>query len=194
IEPDLLPGLFEEFSQVNQRSRGQTGGSGLGLAVCKRFVELHGGHIGARSTLGSGTTISFSLPQPADLGISWQPPAWETWALVGGTDNRRRPTVVVMADHPTTSTAVGRLFARYLEDFDVAVVQSIEAARRLAGRELIYALIRVAPSGETGWIELRKAREALPTVPVLICTLRSSQEIEPPPGATLFLSKPVTRE
>jgi signal transduction histidine kinase len=52
--------IFEEFRQVGrERSRE---GTGLGLTLAKRFVELHGGRIWLESTPGQGSTFSFTLP------------------------------------------------------------------------------------------------------------------------------------
>ncbi len=62
IKREDLPRLFEEFSQVDgSLNRGQQG-TGLGLALSKRFVELHGGTIGAESVPGAGSTFWFILP------------------------------------------------------------------------------------------------------------------------------------
>jgi two-component system phosphate regulon sensor histidine kinase PhoR len=54
--------VFERFYKVD-RSRGSSG-SGLGLALVKHTVEAHGGRVGVRSRLGSGSTFWFSLPVP----------------------------------------------------------------------------------------------------------------------------------
>ena len=62
IPEDKLPHIFEEFYQVDQSLHRNHGGAGLGLAICKRFVEAHGGHIWVDSTLGVGSNFSFSLP------------------------------------------------------------------------------------------------------------------------------------
>jgi signal transduction histidine kinase len=62
IRSDDMPKLFQEFSQVDSALNRQQQGTGLGLALCKSFVELHGGTIGAESLLGRGSTFWFILP------------------------------------------------------------------------------------------------------------------------------------
>jgi signal transduction histidine kinase len=67
IAPEHCEAVFEEFRQVGTRSEGKAQGTGLGLALTKRFIELHGGKIWLASTLGQGSAFSFALPvtQPA---------------------------------------------------------------------------------------------------------------------------------
>ncbi|MGH7532023.1 MAG: ATP-binding protein [Gemmatimonadales bacterium] len=59
--------LFVEFSQVDSSPSRRVQGSGLGLALCKRFVELHGGQIGAESMFNFGSTFWFILPSDGPL-------------------------------------------------------------------------------------------------------------------------------
>src|SRR5207237_10156973 len=60
IAPEDQTRIFEEFRQVGrERSRE---GTGLGLTLTKRFVELHGGRISVESTPGKGSTFSLTLP------------------------------------------------------------------------------------------------------------------------------------
>jgi signal transduction histidine kinase len=54
--------IFEEFQQADSSITKKKGGTGLGLAIAKRIVELHGGRIWVESSLGHGSTFSFTLP------------------------------------------------------------------------------------------------------------------------------------
>ena len=55
--------IFEEFRQVGGDYAHKREGSGLGLTLAKKFVELHGGRIWVESEAGKGSTFSFTLPE-----------------------------------------------------------------------------------------------------------------------------------
>jgi len=62
IPEDRLTNIFESFEQVEGIESRVYGGTGLGLAVSKKLVELHGGVLSVESSLGKGSTFSFTLP------------------------------------------------------------------------------------------------------------------------------------
>ncbi len=66
IPPEHLDRIFEKFHQVTDTEQGKPQGSGLGLPISQRIVMHHGGHIWVQSTVGKGTTLSFSLPLARD--------------------------------------------------------------------------------------------------------------------------------
>ena len=61
IAPEDQETIFEEFRQVGTADK-KVEGTGLGLALCRRFVELHGGRIWVKSQVGQGSTFTFTLP------------------------------------------------------------------------------------------------------------------------------------
>jgi len=63
IAPEDQPKIFEEFRQVGSDSTHKTEGTGLGLTLAKKFVELHGGKIWVESEVGKGSTFIFTLPE-----------------------------------------------------------------------------------------------------------------------------------
>jgi signal transduction histidine kinase len=61
IAPDDEEKVFEEFRQVGTADK-KAEGTGLGLTLCRKFVELHGGRIWVKSQLGEGSTFTFTIP------------------------------------------------------------------------------------------------------------------------------------
>ncbi len=89
IAEEDLPRLFSPFVQVHDTAQVTAPGSGLGLYICKEFVELHGGQIGAHSRgKGEGATFWFRLPkdaaraattpEPGRPSAGWNAPSHET--------------------------------------------------------------------------------------------------------------------
>jgi signal transduction histidine kinase len=62
IAPDDFDRIFQQFEQGNLENGRRPNGAGLGLALSKEFVEMHGGHIWVESKIGEGSTFTFSLP------------------------------------------------------------------------------------------------------------------------------------
>lgn len=62
IAPDAVERIFDRFYRVDPARKHEKSGSGLGLSIAKRLVEMHGGQIQVESILGKGTTFLISLP------------------------------------------------------------------------------------------------------------------------------------
>lgn len=62
ISPENLDIIFNRFQKIDSTTTDNKGSYGLGLAICKKLVEIMGGSIGVESDLGKGTTFYFNLP------------------------------------------------------------------------------------------------------------------------------------
>ena len=60
--------IFEKFKQTGTAIKGKPRGTGLGLPICKKIVNCHGGRIWVESESGKGSTFSFTLPIPCGCG------------------------------------------------------------------------------------------------------------------------------
>ena len=67
IPKDLQDGLFRDFAQIDSPLQRRVRGTGLGLALCRRFAELLGGSVGVRSEVGAGSEFWVRLPLRLDM-------------------------------------------------------------------------------------------------------------------------------
>ncbi|MBI5366171.1 MAG: hypothetical protein HZA54_03965, partial [Planctomycetes bacterium] len=74
IREEELPRLFQEFERLDSGPGPRPEGTGLGLVLTRRLVELHGGTVAVASVWGQGTTFTVALPLAASAG-SPAPPA-----------------------------------------------------------------------------------------------------------------------
>ncbi len=185
IAEEDLPKIFEAFSQLDGSIRRRSAGAGLGLAISKRFVELHGGRMWVESRPGQGTTFHFSLPIREELGFRGLPPASDTWARLAPAQVPEQ-TLVVAGEE-----GAAQLLRRYLDGVRVLPAADGEAARQLALAERASAVVLVAPPGDGVWGQAAKLGATLPGLPVGVCSLRSEESL---PGVSAYLLKPVTQE
>ncbi len=123
IAPEMLPRIFDAFTQVEQTIDRSQGGLGIGLTLVRRLVELHGGSVSARSEgPGRGSTFTVRLPA-ADCDIPARPGAAGPASRDG---SRPRPRVLVVDDSADTARAMARLLG--VEGYDVRVAHDGRAA------------------------------------------------------------------
>lgn len=197
IEPEMLPRVFDAFEQADRRITRRFGGLGLGLAVSKAILELHGGSLTAASAgrgHGSAFTVRLPMGEPAlDLDDTISDLAAP--AVVSLPVTERGLRILLVEDHADTAAAMADLLELVGHQVTTAtsVAAGLAAAARAEGaldlvlsdiglpdgsglelmRELVrlYGLPGIALSGYGMEEDLRKSREA---------------------GFSLHLTKPVT--
>ena len=183
IPSEELPHVFEEFHQVDQPGRRRKG-SGLGLAVSRRLVELHDGRLWVESTAGQGSTFHISLPRPGALAqapVGSQPRFFEPLGI------HRAPTVVVLDGNQQAASVI----QRYLDDYDVVPASSADQAWQLARDGRMDALL-VTSEARVG--RLQPPRDLTRDIPVVYCTLKTTPPLAQQKGVLGYLVKPVAKE
>jgi PAS domain S-box-containing protein len=128
IPPEMLPRVFEMFTQIGPPLDRTQGGLGIGLALVRRMVELHGGRVAARSEgLGRGCSFEVRLPAPAVALPKPAPPA----AKPEATPSHR---VLVVDDNVDAATSLALLLRLQGSETDTAYdgdeAVSVAAERR----------------------------------------------------------------
>ncbi len=191
MTPEQLARLFEAFSQADAATTRKYGGTGLGLALSRRFCRMMGGDVTVESEAGRGSTFTIRLPaEVAESAEEPAPPADATGHGSAGVG-----TVLVIDDE----AAVRDLMQRFLtkEGFRVVTAHGGEEGLRLA-RELRPDAITldVMMPGMDGWAVLSalKADPAVADIPVIMLTIVDDRNLGYALGASDYLTKPIDRE
>jgi signal transduction histidine kinase/serine phosphatase RsbU (regulator of sigma subunit)/ligand-binding sensor domain-containing protein len=134
IPPEKIDDIFQSFEQVDTSITRRYGGTGLGLAVTKQLVELHGGEIRAESTLGEGSRLIFTLPVSREQVAPNENAAGPVPGLahIQADDRVQSATAladpIVGADHPTNGE--GRIMAVDDEPINIQVLTNLLALER----------------------------------------------------------------
>jgi PAS domain S-box-containing protein len=128
LSPEMLGQVFQLFSQVHRQLKISKGGLGIGLAVVKRLVELHGGTIEARSQgLGRGAEFIVRLPETLEVGDAMPAPP-QPGASAGTSSEEMR--VLVVDDNADAAESLAMLLR--MQDMQVLVAHDGASALRLA--------------------------------------------------------------
>jgi len=194
IGEDKLEAVFEEFSQADDSTTRDYGGTGLGLPISRRFCQMMGGDITVSSTLGKGTTFAIELPSRVDAleaaKSSAKPEHPEPREMAPGV----RP-ILVVDDDPNSRELLKRTLEA--DGFSVVTAATGEEGLELA-RELNPSLMTLdvlMPSMD-GWSVLQevKADPELEKIPVLMISIAGDKDMGYTLGAVESLTKPVDRD
>ncbi|RME13072.1 MAG: GAF domain-containing protein [Ardenticatenia bacterium] len=189
IPEDQLDKLFEAFYQVDGSMTRKVGGTGLGLAITRHFVEMHGGKIWVRSTVGKGSTFSFSLP------IGGPEQAAQKKDGEGASLPGKGYTVVAVDNEP----GILELYRKYLEPEGYKVVTLTDERELLAAIEEHQPhllLMEVSLKHVAGMSLVRALKRNVLTrdIPMIVCTLNGDENELSQAGVEAVLRKPIVRD
>jgi PAS domain S-box-containing protein len=164
ISPEFLPYVFDRFRQAEGSISRKQGGLGLGLAVVRHLVELHGGSVSAASAgLGQGSTFVVNLPLATEDTI--RPPKTESVTASESRPQAKRLQglrVLIVEDDDDSRSLLSMMLKRHGADVTAAS----------SSQEALSAIYQVTPDvlvsdiglpGEDGYELMRKVREASPS-------------------------------
>jgi CheY-like chemotaxis protein len=200
LSPEQIVKLFQDFTQADASTTRKFGGTGLGLALTRRFCQMMGGDVTVHSVSGVGSIFTIKLP--AVVGEP-RPEAVDAEAAIApheGAGESAEPLppvgscVLVIDDDPTQRDLIQRFLRK--EGFCVRTAARGEAGLRLA-RQLkpVAITLDVMMPGMDGWSVLLalKADRELRDIPVIMLTMVDDPDRGFALGAADFATKPVDR-
>ncbi len=214
IATDKLERIFTSFEQAEGSTTREYGGTGLGLAVSKKLVELHGGKITVESTVGVGSQFTFTLPishgeveltqLPKVLQLSHyssflvesKPITTQQQATI---NNQQQLTVLIVDDEPVNL----QVLINNLSLHDYAITQATNGEEAIAliedGFQPDIILLDVMMPRMTGYEVTEKLRKRFTAaeLPILLLTAKTQvQDIVTGlnVGANDYLSKPISKD
>jgi CheY-like chemotaxis protein/HPt (histidine-containing phosphotransfer) domain-containing protein len=198
IPGEKLGEVFERFTQADSSTTRRFGGSGLGLTISKRLVELMGGRIWVESKVGRGSVFAFAVPFEISAAIN-RPTA----APVGTGPELPLPALRILLAEDSPDNCI--ITMAYLEDtpyqVEIAETGAIACNKFRAGNYDLVLMDRQMPvmDGLTATRTIRAWEQAnnRPPTPIIALTasaLKGDREKCLAAGCTAFLTKPIKQE
>ncbi|PYM23621.1 MAG: hybrid sensor histidine kinase/response regulator [Candidatus Rokuibacteriota bacterium] len=195
IAPEFLPQLFQRFRQAETGFTRHHGGLGLGLAIVRHLVELHGGTVEAASPgENQGATFIVELPLATRSPVTGESP--EASRLLPGTPRLQHVRVLIVDDHEDTVELLAAALTSY--GADVTVATSVPAALDVLRRHRPHVLVSdLSMPGEDGFrlmhhIQSQRPVSPAPTAIALTAHARAQDRDQAlAAGFQVYLSKPV---
>jgi signal transduction histidine kinase len=180
IAPEFLPFVFDRFRQANGSITRKHGGLGLGLAIVRSLVEMHGGRVGVESAgEGQGSTFKITLTPPLpEKNPREAPPMAETGRETITPDSTPKLSglrAVVVDDQAEMRELMATILC--MENAEVRTADSMDEAMRIMSDWNPEILIcDIAMPGGSGYELIRRLRDSGWNVPAIAITARAGVE------------------
>ena len=194
IGPEDKEKIFDEFEQADSTFSRKYGGVGLGLALTKKLIELHGGNITLESTLGEGSTFSFLIPVTSPVEPT-KPEAVDAVSLNFPWMKEEAPLILVVEDDLPTA----ELLTLHLTQSGYKVAHAFdgqEALEKAKNLKPFAITLDIMLPKKDGWEVLQelKSDKKTASIPVIIHSIVNNKELAFALGATDYLLKPLEKE
>ena len=204
IRPEDQESIFDLFSQARSDDHREVAGTGIGLAITKQLVELHGGTIRIQSQINQGSTFSFDLPIASEsdektTDITPYKLVEKETNSSKSSDNTNKPyTILSVDDNPVNLIVLNKMLTK---NYHVQEAKSGEQAILLlsGSNDIDLVIMDVMMPGMTGFEACKKIRQSYSyeRLPIVFLTASSSEEdIQSglQSGGNEFLEKPISRD
>lgn len=191
--------LFHAFSQGDGATSRKFGGTGLGLAICKRLVELMGGTIDVKSTVGEGSTFWFEAPLKIAVDAKPEPKAATTATPAPAKPTVDSPRILLAEDNPINQEVICGFLKFRGWTCDIAN-DGLEAVDAFKAGDFDLVLMDVQMPGMDGFAATRAIRQsgqAGKTTPIIALTanaMRSDQQRCLDADMDGYVAKPIDRQ
>ena len=164
--------IFKRFSQVDNRLTRQFGGSGLGLSICKAYIELMGGEIGLKSSEKGGSTFYFTIPYHSmEHALIYS----TSKAQKAEPDTHKTKTLLVAEDEEMNFLLLRELLGQFELNI-IHVIHGQEALALVQSNETIdLVLMDLKMPVMDGFEATMKIKEIRPNLPILALTAYSQE-------------------
>ena len=196
IDQEFLPYVFDRFRQADSTTTRQHGGLGLGLAIARHLVEIHGGTITAESS-GAGKGATFTIKLPLIEAAAVKPHFVDQKQLTPAPQSLSGVNVLLVDDDSDTLTLMTTALTRRQANV-IAVSSAVEAIRAITKKRPDVLVSDIAMPDEDGYGLIEKVRrlengdtQTIPAVAITAYAKEEDRERALSAGFQIYLAKPV---
>lgn len=188
IAPDRHAAIFNMFTQADSATTRQFGGTGLGLVITKKLLELYGSRIHVESELGKGAQFYFELDLAIGQEITETPLATDTV----DTETLKGVRILLVEDYPVNVKVALKFLYKWGIDVDTAENGQIALDKFVGGRYDIILMDLQMPvmDGYTATQEIRKVSSTIPIIALTASATFSNKDRALSVGMNDYLTKP----